>query len=180
MILSNENTTNPSFTAPTVSTDRELRFLLTAKDEKGAASNNSAIVTITVKHVNHNPVANAGQDQNVSPGDIVALDGSKSIDPDNDSIKYLWIQASGPSIELNGNNTVTPTFTSLSNISDETDLIFRLIVKDVKNSTGSDDVKITIGYIPPTNQPPLANAGPDQTVDSGTAVTLDGNARLRP
>ena len=180
VIFSNDNTTNPSFTAPTVSSDRELRFLLTAKDEKGVASNNSAIVTITVKHVNHNPVANAGQDQIVNPGDIVALDGSKSIDPDNDSIKYLWTQARGPSVELNGNNTVTPTFTAPSNTSADTDLIFRLTVEDVKNSTGSDDVKIMIGYIPPSNQPPIANASIDQIVDAGNTVQLDGSKSIDP
>ena len=34
--LLNGNTTNPSFTAPKVASDKELRFLLTAKDDKGA------------------------------------------------------------------------------------------------------------------------------------------------
>ena len=62
-----------------MTSDRDLIFSLTAKDDKGASSTNDAIVTITVKHVNHPPVTNAvPENQVVNPGDIVTLDGSKS------------------------------------------------------------------------------------------------------
>src|SRR5689334_9092683 len=90
--LKNSNTTNPSFIAPTVSSDRVLKFLLTVRDDKGATSNNSAVVVITVKHVNHPPIANVGQENQVAnPGDIATLDGSKSKDPDNgDTLSYSW------------------------------------------------------------------------------------------
>ena len=60
--LHNSNTTNPSFTAPTAISDRVLKFVLTAKDDKGATSNNPAIVAITVKHINHPPIADGGQE----------------------------------------------------------------------------------------------------------------------
>ena len=34
---------------------------------------------------------------------------------------------------------------------------------------------ITVNPVPPTNLPPTANAGPDQSVASGAAVTLSGS-----
>ena len=82
--LSSSNTTNPSFTAPNVSADTQLKFAFTAKDDKGATSITPAIVAITVKHINHPPIANAGTNLTVNTGHFVTLDGSKSKDPDGD------------------------------------------------------------------------------------------------
>jgi len=42
------NTASPTFTAPSVSSDTTLKFSLTVKDDKGAASTNPAIVSVTV------------------------------------------------------------------------------------------------------------------------------------
>ncbi len=59
--LNRPNTSSPTFTAPSnIPSDTQLKFALTAKDDKGAASNNLAIVTITVKHINRPPTADAG------------------------------------------------------------------------------------------------------------------------
>jgi hypothetical protein len=80
--LDNSDTANPTFTSPSnLPSDTQLKFLLIAKDDRGAASR-PAFVTITVKHVNLPPIANAGQDQVVNPGYVVSLNGSKSRDPD--------------------------------------------------------------------------------------------------
>lgn len=51
VVLSNSNSANPTFTAPTISDDTQLKFLLTVADDKSASSN-PATVTITVKHIN--------------------------------------------------------------------------------------------------------------------------------
>src|SRR4051812_34007323 len=80
--LSNNNTTNPSFISPKVPEDTQLKFSLIAKDDKGATSA-PAIVTIIVKDVNQSPLADAGPDQTVNPGNVISLDASKSKDPDN-------------------------------------------------------------------------------------------------
>ena len=178
--LSHSNTMNPSFIAPNVSADTQLRFALTAIDNKGATSITPAIVTITIKHINHAPIANAGTDQTVSPRDIVNLNAGNSKDRDKDQIKYSWTQVEGPNVRLDGANTSIATFTAPSNLSTDTTLAFRLIVKDDKNATGADDVKVIDKYIPPPNQPPIASAGTDQTVNAGDKVTLDGSGSKDP
>ena len=177
--LSNNTSTNPSFTAPDVSSDRELRFSLIAKDEKGAASN-PAIVTITVKHVNRSPIADAGENQTISPGDVVTLDGGKSNDPDNDPLSYSWMQIAGPIVKLENGVTPIASFTTPSNISADTDLNFRLTVEDDKNATSTDDIRVRIKHVPPPNKPPVANAGLDQTVNAGDTVMLDGTKSRDP
>jgi hypothetical protein len=179
--LSNNNTTNPSFTTPSISSDTALKFSLTAKDNKGTASA-PAIVTISVKDVNQPPLADAGPDQIVNPGNVISLDGIKSKDPDNDPLTYLWVQTQGPSVKLNDADTTMATFTapSANNITANTDLIFKLTVKDNKNASSTDDVKVTVKHIPPANNRPVANAGVDQTVNAGNTVSLDGSASTDP
>ncbi len=113
--LLNGNTTNPSFTAPKVASDKELRFLLTAKDDKGASSSPD-IVAVLVKHVNRIPRAAAGTDLIVDAGDVTTLDAGKSSDPDNDLLKYSWAQTSGPNVTLSSNDKSIITFTAPTNI----------------------------------------------------------------
>jgi large repetitive protein len=177
--LNGINTSSPMFTAPSnVPSDTQLKFALAAKDDKGAESKNTGIVTVTVKHINRPPTANAGTDQTVNPGYVVTLDGSKSKDSDNDPLTYSWKQVGGvPTVTLNGVDRSIATFTAPSNISSDTTLIFELIVTDDKNATGISTVKITVN---PVNHPPIANAGTDQTVNPGYVVTLDGSKSKDP
>ncbi len=121
---------------------------------------------------NRLPLANAGSDQTVSPGATVTLQGSGS-DPDGDALTYAWSQLSGPTVSLQGANTATCKFTAPS-VATDTALSFRLNVNDAKGGSSSDDVNVLVHVSTPTNSPPTANAGTDQTVSSGTAVTLQG------
>jgi hypothetical protein len=177
--LSNRSSINPTFTAPMVPSDTELKFSLTVTDDKGATSS-PAVVTITIRHLNRPPVANAGTDQSVNEGYAVTLDGTASKDPVNDPVTYSWIQTDGPSVKLNDADTSMATFTAPSNISSDTDLIFRLTVTDNKNASGTDDAKVTVKYIAPPNQPPIADVVADQIVKAGNTVTLDGSASKDP
>ena len=151
--LANNDTANPTFMSPSdLRSDTELKFLLMAKDDRGVASK-PAIVTITVRHVNHPPVASAGQDQTVNSGDSVTLDGSASKDPDGDPIRYSWVQTAGPSVNLTGADRDITTFTAPSNIYSDTDLAFNLTVTDYKNTSSTTIVKVIDKYVPPLNQP---------------------------
>ena len=123
---------------------------------------------------NQAPVANAGVDQVVFTNLLVTLDGSASNDPDgNYPLTFLWSQVGGLPVTLINPGTVSPTFVApnLAAI-----LSFQLIVTDSLGASSSPDyVNVTV-----INSPPVANAGPDQTVNTLALVTLDGSASYDP
>jgi VCBS repeat-containing protein len=101
---------------------------------------NIATVTIDVAAANFAPTANAGADQTVRLGSLVTLDGTGSSDPDNDSLSYSWTQTGGPSVNLTGGNTATPSFTPTV----EGIYTFSLVVNDGEVSSLADSVTITV------------------------------------
>lgn len=120
---------------------------------------------MAVKAVSTAPTANAGIDQTVNPGAVVNLDGTSSSD-DGSISAYTWLQISGTSVILTGGSTATPSFTvpSSSGV-----LSFQLTVTDDVNISAVDTVNITVNGLP------TANAGIDQSVSLGDAVSLDGS-----
>ncbi|HNT23950.1 MAG TPA: FG-GAP-like repeat-containing protein, partial [Anaerolineales bacterium] len=147
-----------------------LNFVLIVTDSLGQSSLPNP-VAVTVH--NQPPVADAGTDQTVDTLALVTLDGSGS-DPDDDlPFLYLWTQIAGDPVSLSDPATAGPTFTAPD---DPGMLTFTLIVTDSWGlASVSDEVVITV-----TNQAPLADAGPDQTVDTLALVTLDGSASDDP
>jgi hypothetical protein len=168
--ISGADSDTVSFTTPDVSSDTEVVFQLTVTDNEGLSSTDT--VTVTVLFVPQPPIANAGTDQTVEPATNVQLDGSNSSDPDGSITTYAWTQTDGPMVILTGADTDSASFTSPT-VAAETDLIFELEVTDDDALTDTDSVTITV--LPP-NVDPVANAGPDQTVDEGDTVQLDGSA----
>ena len=120
--------------------------------------------------------ANAGPNQTVDEGDAVTLDGSGSFDPNNDPLEYSWSQTSGPEVDLTGADTASPAFTAPT-VSEQTNLVFQLTVTAAGES-GTDTVAIAVRDS--ESNAPTADAGPDQTVDEGDAVTLDGSGSSDP
>jgi len=129
-----------------------------------------------VIHVeNQDPVADAGSDQDVSTDATVSLDGSGSYDPDGDlPLSYAWIQTGGTMVTLSDPTAVDPSFTAPG---DPATLTFSVTVTDSLGlpDPSPDEVVITVN-----NQPPLADAGSDQTVFKITLVTLDGSLSSDP
>jgi uncharacterized repeat protein (TIGR01451 family) len=156
---------NPIFTAPdNVST---LTFKLKVSDPGGLSSDDS--VTI---NVNRFPTADAGPDQYVNAGDLVWLDGTKSSDPDHLSLTYQWTQKSGSvAVTLSDATSPTPIFTAPAGAAS---LTFTLTVNNGALPSDPDDVTIYV------NRPPVADAGPDQSVNTSTSVTLDGSGSTDP
>lgn len=118
---------------------------------------------------NRAPVANAGPAQQVSLGQQVFLDGSKSRDPDNDPIKYLWRQTSGTTVSLSDSTSASPQFLSPNS---EGVLTFTLTVRDNRGGSSADG---TVVLVVSATQPPTANAGADQIVGVSSNVTLHGS-----
>ena len=125
---------------------------------------------------NQPPVANAGPDQTVYLDSLVTVSGSASSDPDNgpSPLTFSWTQTSGPTVVLNGASTASPTFTPTIIGT----YVFNLIVNDGAASSTADFVTVTVGNT--TNGVPSANAGPDQTVNAGIKVTLNGSGSNDP
>ncbi len=132
--------------------------------------------------VNQSPVANAGPDQSVIEGSSVALSGASSSDPDGSIASYSWAQTAGTAVTLSDPAAANPTFTAPSAGTSGIALTFQLTVTDNGGLTATDSciVNVTPTVAPPANQPPVANAGPDQTVDSNAAVVLDASASTDP
>ncbi len=116
-----------------------------------------------------NPVANPGPNQTATVGCTVTLNGSGSTNPSGiGSLTYNWSLTSiptGSAATLTNPNSVIATFV--------VDVAGTYKAKlTVSNGTASDNATAVISTV---STPPVANAGPNQTVNLGSTVTLDGS-----
>ena len=138
--------------------------------------NNNAVARDTMQIIvlpaNQAPVANAGEDQDITlPQNSTSLSGS-GVDADGEIVSFQWTQVSGPSSATieSENQQVT----SVSNLV-EGQYIFKLTVTDDRNGTDTDQVLVTVH--PHPNQAPTVNAGGNITITlPQNAVTLNGTA----
>ena len=142
----------------------------------------SDMVTVTVVAPFADPVADAGDDQlEVNPGDTVRLDGRGSTSDRRATLSsYAWVRTGGTqdkTVALTGAATAQPTFTAdiLSSGAADVTHEFTLTVTDSLRKTNTDTVTVTVTA---PNIAPVANAGSDQTVQSGGRVILDGSGSL--
>ena len=166
--LSSSTVAGPTFTAPDVDADTDYTFTLVVDD--GSASSAPDTVVVRVLNGNEPPTANAGSDQTVNEGTEVTLSGSGD-DPDGDNadLTYAWTAPSG--VTLSSSTVAGPTFTA-PDVDADTDYTFTLVVDDGSASSTPDTVVVRVLN---GNEPPTANAGPDQTVNEETEVTLSGS-----
>ena len=170
--LSSPSTAKPTFVAPEVTVNTNYTFSLVVND--GTVDSPADFIVITVKNVNKAPVANSGIDQSVNEGASVTLDGSASADPDGNLLTYKWTSTAG--IILSSANAAKPTFTA-PEVTVNTNYTFSLVVNDGTVDSPADQIIITVKQF---NKAPVANAGSDQSVNEGSATTLDGSGSSDP
>ncbi len=138
---------------------------LTVTDQQGLSGTDT--MTLTVEAPNAPPVADAGPDQTVSNHQRVLLDGTGSSDPDGDALIYSW-EYTGTTIARTATTEVGPFLFARTDT-------FTLTVTDPDGASSSDTVVITT-----TAVFPVADAGPNQTLDEGAIFSLDGSASFDP
>ena len=123
------------------------------------------------------PIAVAGPDQSVIPGAPIILDGSGSSDPSGGyPLVYSWGQLQQPGLPWWSMPPSEKWFAPGTDLSQATVTLipqhgvgtFYLVVRNSMGQYGIDFVTIT------GNTPPVANAGPDQSVSAGSVVQLNG------
>lgn len=153
--LNHADSAQASFTAPDASTSTELAFKLTVTDNQGATADSTT--TVTVKAVD-----------NIKP--VVKLNGAASIQI-NAGSTYTELGATATD-DVDGTIPVTISGTVNTN-----QLGTYTITYTAQDAAGNqaDPVTRTITVRVPINTPPIAQAGPDQTVNEQTQVTLTGS-----
>ena len=131
------------------------------------------------KENNKPPIAIAGPDQVIAlPTDSVLLDGRTSSDPDGTISEWLWRKISGPAFFIINNSSISNSVVK--------NLVkgiyqFELKVTDHGGLSAKDTVQIIVNDPLDPNRPPIANAGPDQTITLPTnSVTVNGTGSTDP
>ena len=122
---------------------------------------------------NQPPVAEAGPDQTVAQGTRVTLNGANSTDVGGPGIaSYQWTQIGGTRARLSNPHAAITTFSAPTRIGA---LTFQLTVRDKNGLQSSDTCIVNVASAALAATVATANAGPDQTVNEGTTITLDAS-----
>lgn len=133
----------------------------------------TGFVSLTATH-NYIPKANAGSDLEIDEHANGQLDGTLSSDFENSNLSYIWNDID--ELGLDFTNVAKPTFTAPT-VNANTNYRVSLKVNDGENYSLPDTVIVTVKRI---NLPPVANAGTDFEIVSGSAGNLNGSGTADP
>ena len=170
-------TATAAFTAPDVTGETQLTFRLTVTDEGGLSA--SAETTIAVspppEPENTPPTASidAAQVTTAEAGEMVALQGvGNDAETAAESLTFAWSQVGEtPSVSIASASTATAAFTA-PDVTEETELTFRLTVTDEGGLSASAETTVTISP-PPEPEP---NRAPTFDANIDTVLTVAENS----
>jgi predicted aspartyl protease len=171
--LSDSANVSPTFTA-----DVDGSYIAQLIVNDGTVDSVADTVTIIAATGNAVPVANAGEDQNVSTISAgnwyTDVFGSASSDADGDALTSVWSLTTVP----NGSEAFSDNYrkTGVGGFSIKIDVDGYYVAQLIVNDGTVDSVPDTVTIIATTaNSSPVANAGADQNVLAGTTVFLNAN-----
>lgn len=156
--LTDADTVSPAFT---LTQNGTYTFRLQVTDNDNYYAYDQVAVTAVTPTP---PVADAGDDINGKVGKLITMSGAGSSDADGVIAAYVWAQMNGTTVVLTGEDTATPTFTP----TEAGQYGFSLTVTDDDGFQDLDDIVVDVAAL----VAPVANAGQDQGVRTGTQVTL--------
>ncbi|NTV14194.1 MAG: hypothetical protein HGA96_09750 [Desulfobulbaceae bacterium] len=168
--ISNDTSANAIFT-PDVEGNYTVQLIV----HDGKINSVPSIIVVIASIGNRPPVANAGLDQAVTTGTTVNLDGNGSSDPDGNQLIYAWSMNAPTGSAAAITNATSSTAYFVPDV--DGSYYIQLVVNDGSAASTPDTTVVTAAA---GNRVPLANAGPDKTVTTGTTVNLDGNGSTDP
>ncbi|MEQ9665068.1 MAG: Ig-like domain-containing protein [Phycisphaerales bacterium] len=161
--LDGVDTSSPSFQAPELSASTTIRLQVEISD---GTSTVVETVTIGVAADNDPIVVDAGPDQLATEGDAVTL-SSSVVDPEGKPVVQSWTQVGGPTVELSGDDTGSPTFTA-PNLAADAELVFEVTASDGEHTVTS---QVSV-FVQANDDAALVDAGADRTAQEGASVQL--------
>lgn len=151
-------------------TDARGVYVVNLAVNNGLSDSLADAVVITALGEDSAPTANAGEDINAEDCSTITLDGSGSVDPDGDSLKYYWEIQKKPS----GSSASASSFSSVSAASPtfwadvSGTYVLSLTVNDGASWSAPDAVTLTVAERS-FNSAPAVTISTWPTVDAGSA-----------
>ena len=119
---------------------------------------------LTSEVINQAPVIVVNTNEASNEGSVVTFDASATTDAENDTLTYQWVQLTGATVELSGQETATLSFTAPQVSSDEF-LTFELTVNDGRDSS-TTEIEVLVLQV---------NVAPTVSIDSHTSSFDEGS-----
>lgn len=177
-------TPNDRVADPTVNLPGSGVYILMLVVDDGILPSEPDFITITVGNGTGQdppPVAEAGADQTVPANEAgrIPLDGNGSYDADGHTLTYQWYCSHDSAAFSPDNQTAAPTLS----LPGPGVYVIILVVNDGSQPSAPDFLTVTVEPSDPLiTSPPVAEAGPDQTVlvSEVDHVFLDGSQSYDP
>jgi PKD repeat protein len=164
---------NVSFIAPRLPTLASDAISLALRVSDASTTSEPDVADVFVLSADNAPVPNAGAGQTVSAGDTVRLDGSKSSDPDDDTLIFLWSQTAGPPVLLSAPDSAIASFVVPAGL-EGAHLTFHLDVFDGRaHASDTTTVQVVAKSVPATLTTSMVSNGTYAFATGAPGVRFD-------